>query len=626
MPETGAEQFFQQAEEKHRAGRLGDAVNLYRDALARDPRHLGALFNLAQISLRRGNATEAESLLRRAIAVVPTEPAFHALLSAVLRADNRLVEAKASAEQALKLRSNLPDAWNNLALAAMDLGDATLAEQAFARLFALDQRHADGLIGLGTLRLQQGRLDEAEQALGNAIRLRPNHPLAYIRLGDVFMTRRRLVPAVEAYRRARTLDAGNLEAAEKYDAALAGSGGAEAVRAGLEQAVAREPDNPKAHELLGDFLSAHGFIEEAAQSFRRAAALDPANTGLLARVVQTRKITATDDSDLAALRSAYQGLPAHSPEREPLAFAMGKGLDDIGEPLLAFDAYAEGNALKRRQIEYSLETDARHFAETARVFSAGFMARHRGQGDASGKPIFIVGMPRSGTTLTEQLLGASANVYAAGELDFVRKAAIAVLGFEPFTGAQRFADNSLQPDFAAIGRTYLGWLPEEARRTGHVTDKLPANFRYLGLIRLAFPNARIVHIHRDPVDNCLSIYKARFAGSALGYGYDLTELGRYYNLYRGLMHHWKNVLPGEVFDLSYEDLVTEPEAASRRLFEFCGVTWTPEVLQFHESHREVRTASYAQVRRPINRNSVRGAEKYGERLDPLRAALAEYNN
>jgi hypothetical protein len=184
----------------------------------------------------------------------------------------------------------------------------------------------------------------------------------------------------------------------------------------------------------------------------------------------------------------------------------------------------------------------------------------------------------------------------------------------------------LQPDFAAIGRTYLGWLPEEARRTGHVTDKLPANFRYLGLIRLAFPNARIVHIHRDPVDNCLSIYKARFAGSALGYGYDLTELGRYYNLYRGLMHHWKNVLPGDVFDLSYEDLVTEPEAASRRLFEFCGVTWTPEVLQFHESRREVRTASYAQVRRPINRNSVRGAEKYGERLDPLRAALAEYNN
>ena len=255
MTDAGAEQHFQQAQDKHRAGRLGDAVNLYRDTLARDPRHLGALFNLAQISLRRGNPAEAESLLRRAIAITPAEPAFHVSLSAALRADGRPAEAKASAEQALKLRANLPDAWNNLALAAMDLGDAALAEQAFARLLALDQRHADGLIGLGSLRLQQGRLDEAEQALGNAIRLRPNHPLAYIRLGDVFTARGRLMPAVEAYRRARTLDAGNLEAAEKYDRALANSGGAEAVRAGLEQAVTREPNNAMAHELPRVFVA-----------------------------------------------------------------------------------------------------------------------------------------------------------------------------------------------------------------------------------------------------------------------------------------------------------------------------------------------------------------------------------
>jgi tetratricopeptide (TPR) repeat protein len=626
LTDAGAEQHFQQAQDKHRAGRLGDAVNLYRDTLARDPRHLGALFNLAQISLRRGNPAEAESLLRRAIAITPAEPAFHVSLSAALRADGRPAEAKASAEQALKLRANLPDAWNNLALAAMDLGDAALAEQAFARLLALDQRHADGLIGLGSLRLQQGRLDEAEQALGNAIRLRPNHPLAYIRLGDVFTARGRLMPAVEAYRRARTLDAGNLEAAEKYDRALANSGGAEAVRAGLEQAVTREPNNAMAHELLGDFLSAHGFIDEAAQSFRRAAALDPANTGLLARVVQTCKIKAAGDPDLAALHSAYDRLPPQSLEREPLAFALGKAFDDIGEPLPAFDAYAEGNALKRRQIAYSLDADARHFTETARVFSAEFMARYRGKGHPSPAPIFIVGMPRSGTTLTEQLLGASASVYAAGELDFIRKAAIAVLGFEPFTGAGRFADPSVHPDFAALGHTYLSWLPDDARAAERVTDKMPANFRYLGLIRLAFPNARIVHVHRDPVDNCLSIYKARFAGNALGYGYDLSELGRYYNLYRGLMHHWNEVLVGEIFDLSYEGLVTEPEATSRRLFEFCGITWTPDVLQFHQSRREVRTASYAQVRRPINRNSVGAGDKYGERLDPLRAALAEYGD
>ena len=615
---------FEQALAAHRAGRLGEAVNLYREAIARDPRNAGAVHNLGLIVLRRGNPTEAEQLFRRATALAPTEAMFQVSLSNALRAAGQLEAAKLSAEQALRLRPALADAWYSLATANLELGDHVAAEAAFSKLLSLDQRHADGIIGLGTLRLQQGHLDDAEQAFGNAIRLRPNHPLAYIRLGDVFMTRDRAAAAVEAYRRARTLDPGNLEAEEKYNAALAQSGGAGAVRESLEQAVARDPGSAKPQELLADFLSAHGFLTDAADSYRKALALEPGNASLHVRLAQTKKFR-PHDPDLAALEAAYAVQPPSGDTREALAFALGKAFDDTGNFAQAFGFYVEGNRIRRSQIEFSLEAEARSFAATKATFTRDFIDRRRGEGDPSDTPIFIVGMPRSGTTLTEQILSAASGVYAAGELDFIRKASIATLGFEPFTGAARLADPTTKLDLAAIGRTYLGWLPSAAKSAQRVTDKLPQNFRYLGLIRLIFPNAKIVHIHRDPLDNCVSLFKGRFAGSALGFSYDLTELGRYYNLYRSMMRHWNEVMPGDIFDLSYEELVGDPETESQRLFDHCALPWTPDVLAIQESRREVRTASFAQVRQPINRSSINTADRYGPALDPLRAALAEWS-
>jgi Tfp pilus assembly protein PilF len=620
LPDPG----FEQALAAHRAGRLGEAVNLYRETIARDPRNAGALHNLGLILLRRGNPAEAEQLFRQAITLAPTEAMFHVALSNALRTSGDLGGARTSAEHALRLRPALVDAWYSLASTNAELGAEAEAEAAYGKLLSLDQRHADGIIGLGTLRLQQGRLDAAEQAFGNAIRLRPNHPLAYIRLGDVFVTRDRTAGAVEAYRRARALDPGSLEAEEKYHAALAQSGGTAAVRTSLEQAVARDPASPKPHELLADFLSAHGFIADAADSYRRALALDPQSTTLHLRLAQTKKF-APGDPDLAALEAAYAAQPPSGDSREALAFALGKALDDTGDFARAFSFYLEGNRLRRSQIDYALEAEARSFAATMATFTRDFIDRRRGEGDPSEIPIFIVGMPRSGTTLTEQILSAASGVYAAGELDFIRKASIAVLGFEPFTGAARLADPDTALDLAAIGRTYLGWLPAAARSSRRATDKLPQNFRYLGLIRLIFPNAKIIHVHRDPLDNCLSLFKGRFAGSALGFSYDLTELGRYYNLYRDVMRHWHEVMPGDIFDLGYEELVSDPQATSQRLFDHCGLPWTPDVLAVQESRREVRTASFAQVRQPINRDSLKTADRYGPALDPLRAALAEWD-
>jgi hypothetical protein len=233
-------------------------------------------------------------------------------------------------------------------------------------------------------------------------------------------------------------------------------------------------------------------------------------------------------------------------------------------------------------------------------------------------------MPRSGTTLTEQLVAASDDVFGAGELNLVNLASSQTFGFFTFNEVRALLENEASLDFAKAGTTYLEWLAGRAKTKPRFTDKMPHNFWQIGLIRLMFPNARIVHVSRIPLDNCLSIFKATFASHGLDYSYDLATLGRYFNLYRGVMQHWRAVLPATFHDLSYEALVDDPEEETKKLYDYLELEWSPAVLEFHQSRREIRTASVVQVRKPIYKTSVNLSERYGELLDPLRAALAEW--
>jgi len=234
-------------------------------------------------------------------------------------------------------------------------------------------------------------------------------------------------------------------------------------------------------------------------------------------------------------------------------------------------------------------------------------------------------MPRSGTTLTETILSRHDDVYPAGELETMRVEAAAIVGASPIYEANQFMNRLKRGALEEIGSAYLSQLSLEARRSRRVTDKMPHNFRLVGLIRLVFPNARIIHVRRDPLDTCLSMFKANFSAANLDFSRDLVTTGRYYNLYRRLMQHWRVAMPGQFFEIDYEALVSDPETSTRALFEYCGLDWSPDVLYIEKSTREVKTASFAQVRQPINTRSVRAADRYGNRLDPLRAALAEYD-
>jgi tetratricopeptide (TPR) repeat protein len=302
-------------------------------------------------------------------------------------------------------------------------------------------------------------------------------------------------------------------------------------------------------------------------------------------------------------------------ERLELHFALGKAYADLDRHEQALRHLQEGNALKRKQVNYDEKATLQRLRDIAAVFSAELIRRNAGLGDPSTESVFIVGMPRSGTTLVEQVLASHPKVFAAGEVLHFTQATEAVTAFPegiPSLGAEQLRE---------IGARYAKSVRGLAPAAERITDKLPANFRFAGLIHLALPNARIIHIQRDPIDTCLSCFSKIFTGDQ-PFSYDLGELGRFYRAYDALMAHWRRVLPdGTMLEVQYEKLVADFEAQARRIVAYSGLEWNERCLEFHETVRPVRTASAVQVRQPLYRHSVGRWRAYEPWLGPLIEAL-----
>jgi hypothetical protein len=303
-------------------------------------------------------------------------------------------------------------------------------------------------------------------------------------------------------------------------------------------------------------------------------------------------------------------------KRPYVHFALAKALDDIGDHARAFEQMVAGNALRRQEIDYDEARTQEVFALIADVFEAGIFDRFRGAGDPSSVPIFVLGMPRSGGTLIEQILASHPDVHGAGELNTLDL--IANSGPIPYpTCISKLDADGLR----RLGEAYLANLPEIASGKTRVTDKSPLNFLHVGLIRLILPNARIIHTLRDPVDTCVSCF-SKFFHTGMNFSYDLAELGRYYRRYRKLMVHWRSVLPPNVMlEISYEDVVGNLEEHARRLLNFCGLPWDDRCLAFHKTLRPVATASAVQVRQPLFRSSLNRWHQYKDYLQPLLTEL-----
>jgi tetratricopeptide (TPR) repeat protein len=486
----------------------------------------------------------------------------------------------------------------------------------YAKAIALEPANFEALLGLASFCVGERKGAEAAALLARAMPHAPATAEARNALGEILAALGRHDEAVAQYEQALAIDPGNTSAHFNLSLALEFLGRVEDATLHCREAIAAAPNHANAHNNLGRLLQQQGESEAAQRAVEKAIALAPGNPASYRNLTELRKFNAGDPY-LEAMAAMLPGIAAR-PLRDQmeLHFALGKALADTGDLERSLRHLIAGNALLRRQIDYDEAATLRLFDRIRAVFTAEFIAARRGLGAPTSVPVFIVGMPRSGTTLVEQILASHGQVFGAGELgDF--GAEIARLGLAPGPEYPEIVQSFAAPQFRALGARYFAAIRARARQAERIIDKLPANFRDLGLIALALPNARIIHVRRDAIDTCLSCFATIFAAN-LPYTYDLAELGRYYRAYASLMDHWRAVLPaGTMIDVDYEALVADCEGEARRLVAHCGLPWSAACLDFHRSKRLVRTASAGQVRQPIYRSSIGRWRASAHLLRPL---------
>jgi Flp pilus assembly protein TadD len=473
---------------------------------------------------------------------------------------------------------------------------------------------------------QGGRFAEAVARYEKILSLKPDLPEAHNDLGLALAELGRFDAAIVAYQRAIELKPKNPAALCNWGAALSHLDRFDEAEVKFRRAIAINPEFAGAHHNLSVILKESGRLAKARQAAERAIRLAPRKGSYYEHLAIVRSFVAGDRYIRALESLAEDGASLSPVDRIHVHFALAKAYEDIGRPENAFRQLLAGNGLKRQQIAYDEATTLARMDLTRELFTPDFMKSRQGSGEQSRVPVFIVGMPRSGTTLIEQILASHPKFFGAGELGLFEQATDVISdALHPSRSFPEMILATSGKHFRALGAHYLDKLVQRAPRAARITDKMPGNFLYAGLIHLALPNAAIIHAVRDPIDTCASCFSINFSRGQT-HTYDLAELGRYYRHYQALMAHWHRVLPpGRIIDVHYEDLVADLEGVARRTIAHCGLTWDARCLDFHRTERSVRTASAAQVRQPIYKGSVGRWRKYEKFLGPLLAELEPSN-
>ena len=599
--------------------RRDDAFRCYETAIALRPDYIAAIMNLGigLASIQRNE--EAAARFARILEIDPRNPEAHNNLGAVLQALGRNAEAIAHYDTALAIRPDYAEARFNLgnALVAMDRGEDAIAQ--YDAALAIRPAYAEAHYNRGNALKRLGRNEEAAAAYEATIALKPDYMEAYNNLGNALLDLRRYDEAVASFRRALALNPGAAEVHNNLGTALQALGRHDEALTHLDRALELKPRYGDAYTNRGNTLMEMGRLEEARHAFEAAIESDPRRPKFYRNLMDSKRFAA-GDPHLAALQEMAKNLDAFDPEaRSDLHFALGKALADAGDYAGSFRHLIEGNAVKRRSVAYNEAAVLEFLKSLALVFTREMIAAKEGRGNSSPLPVFIVGMPRSGTTLIEQILSSHPKVFGGGELSTLSDVMATFTGLDDALASSdpAAADAALRD----VGTRYVEAVRALAPGAERITDKMPANFRLAGLIHLVLPNARIIHARRNPIDTCLSCFGRAFTGDQ-PFTYDLAELGRYYRAYDALMAHWRHVLPERTFlEVNYEDVVGDLEGQARRIVAHCGLDWDESCLQFHRTERLVRTASATQVRQPIYTTSVGRWRAYGELLRPLLTAL-----
>lgn len=637
-----------------------DAKSLYERICELDPADAEAWFFLGIVHGQLGDPAQAEGCLRRAAGLEPLRPEIHLNLGNILSQIEKYSEAEVSYRDALRLNPEMAFAHANLATALQKQGrldEALIEHRATVRLVpTLAEAH----FNLGNVLKELGQLPEAEAAYREALRLNPSLAEACDGLGSVLRLQKRFEESLNAHREAIRLKPDFAVGYFNMGAVLENMGWFPNALSAYAEAIRLKPDYINALIVRAILLTYFGPREEAAECYRRVLSLDPENVA--AKIGEAALL-----EKLGKYEQAYERLrpfldeerlvpfsatvfaaicrplkrcdeavkllervierDGESLEEHTLAslhFELGRLYDANDDFDQAFRHYARGNEIYGKGALFDPQQKVHYTDALINTYDADFMAKAPRATSGSQRPVFIVGMPRSGTSLVEQILASHPAVFGGGEL---HRLDLLVYGLSAMVSGDKkgYPDCMAaieQDEIERLARQYLEYLATLSEDAERVIDKMPANYVHLGLINLLFPEARVIHCVRDPLDTCLSCYFQNFEYRH-PYSEDLTSLGLYYREYQRLMEHWKSVLDIAFMEVRYEDLVADQEKISRELVAFCGLEWDEQCLRFYDTKRVVGTASHDQVRRPIYNRSIGRWKNYESHLGPLRAALAQ---
>jgi tetratricopeptide (TPR) repeat protein len=591
-------------------GRAQESIALYQRALGINSRFAEAQNNLGNAYLELGQCAEATACYRLALELQPQSAHLHCNLGNALRQLGQFDEAVEASRHAIALEPRLAPAHLNLGVSLTVLGQREQAVASYRQAIALNPGYSEALENLANTLRDLGQRREALDLYRQGVELQPQRAESHCNLGNALFELRQLEEALASFERALALRADYPAAHLGLAATLRMLDRAAEAEASCSAALAIDREHPEALVLLGELQADRGRFTEAREQFERAIARDPRFAPAYCSVAAHRRMTGTDQAWLADVQALLSS-PLPLRDEVSLRYALGKYWDDVGNYDEAFVSYRQANELSKR---YGWGYDhARLAARVDRIIDTLTGTRLRAlqaYGLPSELPVFIIGMPRSGTSLSEQILASHQAVFGAGEVRHWDGA---------YTALERagYPEHNTGADLARLARDYLERVKARAGAALRVIDKMPANFLYAGLIHAAFPGARFIQMKRHPIDTCLSIYFQDFY-SVGPYVNDLGNIAHYYGEYLRIMRHWRTVLPAvSLLEVPYESLIADQEGWTRRMLEFIGLPWDPRCLEFERADRVVITASRWQVRQGITTASAGRWRNYEKYVAPL---------
>lgn len=587
---------FRKGLKKHEMGNAEGAAEHYLQVLKLKPNHIDALYMLGTLRAEQGRLVEAEGYLAQAARLNPASRQIHNNLANVYRLLGKLDQAIEHFRATLKLEPGFHDGRVNYAMALVAYGRQVGDSQ---------------------------YVGQAIQELMSVVDAQPKHYLSWFALGSIYSEQYDFESAVACYQKVLACKPDHYEAHLSLAAALARLGRFQEGMHHAEAAAALRPGDIRAITALASQHEHAGRPEEAFRllegRMREGERLTPAVETYVKAALHAKKGAAELQRAISILEDAV------SRHREPsLYFQLGKVHDRLGQYGKAFECYRQGNDMLHRARPFDLAAHAAVVGAIKQAYSPSSAANLACSSRGGDNMIFIVGMPRSGSTLTDQILTSHPDVEGIGENAHLDRVIDTVVR-NAFGGLYTSAAGGLSSEqLDSMADDYLERIPETMRKAKKISDKTVLNYRYIGFIKQLFPRSKILHCVRNRFDTCLSCYFINFRGTGLSFTNDLETLGRYYRLYLGMMAHWKSLYGDDILDVEYEALIDEPRNEIRRMLEFCGLEMHDACLSFHENPRFGGTPSYQQVRQPLFSTSIKRYENYREFLGPLCEALEEH--